>query len=261
MDWLSRELINQHLDLRHERQLLETLIWSMPGGVAFADENKIYQIVNPVFAGYSGRTPEDFIGHPLNTVVPKAIADFKTATDIVYNEGRPATVRRMPLEHEGHGRIYVDGTASPIKDEPGKLVGMLWHCFDVTDSVLLEQERNRIAVIVDNSFDAIVSISAEGIIATWNKGAERTYGYTAAEVIGQPLDVLVPSDMQLEYVGILDRVKNGKHLPFYTTERICKSGRRITVGVTVSPIRDESGEVTGASAIYRDLSENASLSN
>jgi len=257
MDWLSRELINQHVDLRNERQLLEILIRSLPDGVAFADENQIYQIVNPVFAGYSGQIPEDFIGRPLHTVGPKMVQDFKRATDIVYNEGRPATVRRMPLERHGKKWIYVDGMASPIRDEAGVLAGMLWHSFDVTTSVLLEQERSRTAMIVENSFDAIISTSAEGIIATWNKGAELTYGYKKAEMIGRPLTVIVPSDIQLEHAGVMERVKSGKHIPFFTTERICKSGRRIPVGVTVSPIRNEAGEVTGVSTISRDLSESA----
>jgi PAS domain S-box-containing protein len=254
MDWLKREIITQHAELRSERQLLEVLIWSLPGGVAFADKDRIYQIVNPVYAAYSGRKPEDFIGHRLNTVVPKSLETFKQATDIVYEERRSATVRRMPVDHIARKRFYVDGHASPVMDANGEFMGMLWHCFDVTDSVLLERERSRMALIVENSFDSIISTDLDGIIETWNKGAERIYGFSAADAIGHPLSMIVPSDLQPEHAGILKRITQGQRLPFFTTDRICKSGRRITIGVTISPVRDESGRVTGAAAISRDLS-------
>lgn len=113
----------------------------------------------------------------------------------------------------------------------------------------------RLAAIVDSSDDAIISKDLDGIITTWNKGAERLFGYAAAEIIGKPVTLLIPSDHQHEEAGIMARLRKGERIEHYDTTRVARDGRLLNVSLTVSPLRDKAGQVIGASKIVRDISE------
>jgi PAS domain S-box-containing protein len=113
----------------------------------------------------------------------------------------------------------------------------------------------RLAAIVDSSDDAIVSKDLNGIIQTWNRGAERIFGYTAAEAIGRPIAMLVPPERPDEEPAILARIRGGERIDHYETIRVRKDGLRIDISVTISPIRDVSGRIIGASKIARDISD------
>ena len=108
-----------------------------------------------------------------------------------------------------------------------------------------------LASIVDSSDDAIVSKSLDGTITSWNRGAERLYGYTAEEIIGRPASLLVHEELRSEMTVILDRIARGERLQPFETVRVTKSGERISVALTESPIRDDSGNVIGSCAIAR----------
>ena len=112
-----------------------------------------------------------------------------------------------------------------------------------------------LAAIVDSSDDAIIGKTLDGTIISWNAGAQRIYGYTADEVVGQPIAILVPRDRPNELPAILERLRRGERISHYRTERIRKDGKRLTISVTISPVRDSAGTVVGASAIARDITE------
>ena len=116
-----------------------------------------------------------------------------------------------------------------------------------------EVARAYLASIVESSDDGIIGKSPEGVIQSWNAGAERLYGYTAAEAIGQSIFLLVPPDRREEVEGFLNRIKQGKGIEHHETVRVTKYGRRIDVSVTISPLKNDSGEVVGASTIARDI--------
>ena len=113
----------------------------------------------------------------------------------------------------------------------------------------------RIASIVDSSGDAIVSKDLNGIITTWNQGAERIFGYTAEEVVGKPITILIPPDRLDEEVKILERIRSGERVDHYETVRHRKDGNRVDISLTVSPVRNAEGKVIGASKIARDITE------
>ena len=113
--------------------------------------------------------------------------------------------------------------------------------------------RSRLAAIVESSEDAILSMNLDGIILTWNRGAERIYGYPAAEVVGRPVSLLVPPSAAGEVPAILERLRRGEHLENYETVRLRKDGTRIEVSLNISPMPDATGGVTGASMIARDI--------
>jgi PAS domain S-box-containing protein len=127
-------------------------------------------------------------------------------------------------------------------------------------AVVAERKRDEAALahlasIVEYSDDAIVSKTLEGIITSWNAGAERLYGYSAAEVVGRSVSIIIPPDHPNELLRVLARLKRGEHIQPYETGRIRKDGTRVQVSVTVSPLRSASGVVIGASAIGRDVTE------
>jgi PAS domain S-box-containing protein len=127
-------------------------------------------------------------------------------------------------------------------------------------AVMAERRRDeatlaRLASIVESSDDAIISKTLEGVVTSWNGGAERLYGYTAAEAVGRPISLIIPPDRPDEMLHILARLERGEHIESYETVRMRKDGTRLEVSLTVSPIRNASGKIVAASAIGRDITE------
>lgn len=110
-----------------------------------------------------------------------------------------------------------------------------------------------LAAIVDSTDDAVIGKTLDGTIISWNKGAERVYGYTPDEVIGQPISILIPADRADELPAILSRIARGERIDHYLTKRSRKNGEVIDVSVTISPVQDDTGKIIGASAIARDV--------
>src|SRR4029077_14081758 len=109
--------------------------------------------------------------------------------------------------------------------------------------------------IVESSDDAIIARNLEGVISAWNTGAQRMFGYTEAEAIGQPITIIVPPAWRDEEKDILRRVRAGERIEHYETRRVSKDGKKIDVSITMSPVRDVEGRIIGASKIVRDITE------
>jgi PAS domain S-box-containing protein len=160
----------------------------------------------------------------------------------------------------------------------GEAVGTIWvvshdttRCFDAEDLRVLNNlgtfaaaayqtwlslnATRQIASIVESSDDAIISKDLNGIITSWNKGAERIFGYAGAEVIGKPVTILIPPDRHDEEPKILERIRRGERVEHYETVRVRKHGSRIDISLTISPVRDVAGKIVGASKIARDITE------
>ncbi len=116
------------------------------------------------------------------------------------------------------------------------------------------ERASRLAAIVESSDDAIFGKTLDGMIVTWNAGAERLYGYAAAEAEGRPVAILVPPDREGEWEAILARIRKGERVDHFETVRVRKDGRHVDVSLTVSPVKDSSGRLVGASAVARDIS-------
>ncbi|HVH07829.1 MAG TPA: PAS domain S-box protein, partial [Myxococcota bacterium] len=122
-----------------------------------------------------------------------------------------------------------------------------------------DHAAGRLAAIVESSDDAIIGKTLDGVVTSWNAAAERLFGYTADEMVGQPIRRLVPDERLDDLPQILDSIRRGARVEHFETERVRKDGRRIFVSLTISPIRDESGVVVGASKIARDVTERRAL--
>lgn len=160
----------------------------------------------------------------------------------------------------------IDDSAAPIRDELGYVSGCVLIFRDVTAQRLVEQEKANqlltarlLASIVESSNDAIIAKSLEGIIQSWNAAAERVFGYTAEEAVGRHISLVIPPDRIAEEDQIIASLKQGKRIEQYETERLRSNGQRITVSLTISPIKDDAGNVIGASKIVRDISDRKRL--
>lgn len=145
---------------------------------------------------------------------------------------------------------------TPIFDDTtGQFIGAVNLLVDITERKSSENALSRLASIIESSDDAIISKNLDGIITSWNKGAERIFGYLAEEIVGRPIKTLIPPERHSEEDAIIQRISSGQRVEHYETVRQRKDGSRIDVSLTISPIKDSFGRVIGASKISRDISE------
>ena len=148
---------------------------------------------------------------------------------------------------------WMEGRGLPAFDAGGKPVRIEGVGIDVTDRMQADLARSRLAAIVESSDDAIISKTLDGIITSWNGGATRLFGYSAAEIVGQSILKLIPPELHPEEREILAKLRAGKRIEHYETHRVAKDGSLVEVSLTVSPVRDANGEIVGASKIARDI--------
>jgi len=141
----------------------------------------------------------------------------------------------------------------PIASSSGEVIAYGTVTRNLSGAYLAEQRLRSLASIVETSDDAIVSKNLDGVITSWNKGAEHVFGYSAEEVIGQPITIVIPSDRQNEEREILTRIRRGERIDHYETIRQRKDGSLISVSLTVSPVKNAEGRIVGASKIARDI--------
>jgi len=199
-----------------------------------------------------GYTAEEYIGHHL--------AEFHVRRDVfdaiwaqlLHGE----SLHDYPVDlRSKDGSIRHVLIHSNVLWEDGQFVHTRCFIRDITARTQEEVMREQLAAIVESSDDAIIGKTLDGIITSWNRGAERIYGYTAAEVLGQPIALLIPPDILDALPGILVRLMRGERIEHYETQRVCKDGTRIEASLTISPIRDNTGRIIGASKIARNITD------
>ena len=202
-----------------------------------------------------GYTAEEMIGQPILRLIPPELHEEETRILQGLKAGeRIEHYETVRLTKEGR-RIPVSLTISPVRDSTGRIVGASKIARDISEQKRLSELKERMAAIVESSDDAIISKDLNGIIRSWNPGAERIFGYTADEIIGQHISTIAAPDRIDEIPGILERIRRGERVDHYETKRKTKDGKILTVSLTISPIRDAAGTVIGASKVARDVTD------
>jgi PAS domain S-box-containing protein len=247
-----------------EERLRVTLA-SIGDAVLATDEQGRITQLNPVGERLTGWREADAIGRAIQDVF--VILNEQTRqpaphpVERVLREGVVAGLaNHTVLVSKAGDEIPIDDSAAPVRAEDGQLRGAVMVFRDITERRQMERERaararvaRELAAIVESSDDAIVSKDLDGVITAWNGAAERMYGYTAQEAIGRSIRLIVPDDVASEEDEVLRRIRAGERAEHFETRRRRKDGTTVHVSVTVSPIRDDSGAVIGASKTARDV--------
>jgi PAS domain S-box-containing protein len=221
--------------------------------------------VNELAVEGCGYTREQVLDRPFwDTPWWRGSEQVKARIRFAIEQAAAGAVFREELRYwmaDGSERV-VDFAMHPIRDASGAVVFLHPTGIDITERKRIEaalrdsqQGLSWLAAIVESSEDAIVSKNLDGIITSWNRGAERIFGYTAAEAVGQPITIVIPHDRQDEERTILTRIRRGERIDHFEAVRQGKHGSRIVVSLTVSPVKNADGTIVGASKIARDITE------
>ena len=249
---------------------LESLLEAVPGCLVGVDRGGVIRYVNRHAEVLFGYDQEDLVGRPIETLVPESVRPGHPAHREAYFAG-PGTRRPKPGGSapdpkpappprclRGQRR---DGTEFPLnislsrlETEDGLLV--IAAVRDLTDREKAQEKDDmvsRLAAVVEQSDDAIIGKTLDGVVTTWNPAAERLYGYSGTEMVGQPVSLLIPEERSGEMTAILARIRAGEHVDHFETTRVRKDGTVLSVSLSVSPLLDADGEIIGASTIGRDV--------
>ncbi|WP_423736071.1 PAS domain-containing sensor histidine kinase [Chitinophaga caseinilytica] len=235
------------------------IINSIPNAAYLTDHNGFILHCNSAAAKLWGREPA--IGQDRYCGAHKAFQlDGHTPVDpescpmaICLRTGEPVQGQEIIIERPDGTRSYILPNPKPLFDAAGNLAGGINLITDLTAQRLQNEGLTHLAAIVESSDDAIISKTLQGIITSWNKSAERIFGYKADEMIGKHISTLIPADRQDEEPAILRQLAAGRRVDHFETERLTSDGRIINISLTISPIRDASGTIIGASKIARDI--------
>src|SRR6267154_922750 len=237
-----------------ETQLFHDVFNASPIGIAVENLEGQPLFVNPAFCSFLGVSEEELRNKHCVDFSPREDAEKDWA---LFQQLRAGVIDHYHLEkryfqRDGSlvwGRLII----SLLKGRPSPLV--LAMVEDITDKKKAEEARFRHAAVIESSDDAIASATLDGIIVSWNTGAQKTYGYTEAEAVGKPINMLVPPELPDEENKILEVLRTGGRIQHFETVRVTKTGKRIDVSLTISPIKDSDGRTVGCSGIARDISE------
>ena len=243
------------LALRHLARVVE----SSDDAIVSKDLNSTITSWNKAAERMFGYTAAEAIGKSIRMIIP---ADRQSEEDMVLNRIRSGRV----VSHYETIRVRKDGstipislTVSPIYDDSGQVVGASKIARDITDKLQGDIASRRLAALVESSDDAIVTKGLDSVITSWNPGAERMFGYTAAEAIGKSVRMIIPPELQSEEDEVLAKIRIGEKVDHFETVRMHKDGSRVAISLSVSPIRDNTGRIVGASKIARDVTERVTL--
>lgn len=216
--------------------------------------------MNQVAESMTGWTLQEAMARPLSEVfrilneVTRVPVDDPAGRALRESAVVGLVSHRLLIGRDGR-ELPIDDSAAPMRDDNGNVVGAVLVFRDITERKQAEASRALLAAIVESSEDAIISKTLDGVIRTWNAAAERLYEYSADEAIGRSITLIIPADRQDEEMEILARLRSGERVEHFETVRISKSGRRIDISLTISPIRDSLGRIIGASKVARDISD------
>ena len=235
--------------------MIWALLESAPDAMVTVDSDGIIVVVNAQTEVLFGYRREELLGHTVEMLIPtrfRRIHPGHRATFTTAPHARPmgAHLELFARRHDG-SEFPVEISLSPIETEQGLL--MCSSIRDITERKAAEQNLSHFRAVVESSHDAIIGKDLNGVVTSWNAGAERLFGYTESEIRGRSISLLVPPGAEDDLPRMLRELRSGERVDDYETVRVRKDGTRIDVSLTLSPIRDSDGTVIGLSTIARDI--------
>jgi PAS domain S-box-containing protein len=229
------------------------LLDAAPDATVIAGADGAIALVNHRAELVFGYPRAELIGQPIEMLVPERFRKADPACCSGAAEVRPMDAGRELFGRRKDGTEFpIDVSISPLETADGRLVSASIR--DITERKKSDEQRAALAAIVESSEEAIIGKTLEGVVTSWNRGAEHIFGYSAAETVGRPVSFLFPPEYEQQEMAILGSLANGEGRRFDTVRR-CKDGRMIDVSVTLSPVRDAQGRVVSISKVARDISD------
>ena len=255
---LSRVRQETERALRYRSDQYQTLLNRAPLGVYVVDADFRIRDVNPVALPVFGDIPGGVVGRDFDEVI-HILWEKRYADELVTSFRRTLETgasyvapERAQLRHDRGVQEFYEWRLDRITLPDGRF-GVVCYFRDISVQKQALAAKAYLAAIVDSAEDAIISKDLDGIIQSCNAAAERLFGYTTDELVGQPVRILIPADRQSEEDEILAHLRVGRSVEHFETVRVAKDGRFVDVALTISPVRDESGAIIGASKVARDI--------
>ncbi|HBM16057.1 MAG TPA: hypothetical protein DD381_06930 [Lentisphaeria bacterium] len=242
-------------ELKESEKKYKTLVESTTDWIWEIDSNGKYI--------YSNQKVKDILGYEAYEILGKSPFDFMPEheaeknknifNNIVAEKSNIVNMENINLHKDGR-LVILDTNGMPFFDKDGQFIGYRGIDRDITERIKFKEERNRLAAIVDSSNDAIYSKTLDGTITSWNKGAEIIYGYSADDIIGENVSILIPPENSIQMTGVIKKILSNGTVGHYDTICTTKEGKLIEVSLTLSPVKDKEGCIIGFSSISRDIS-------
>ncbi|MDI1226820.1 MAG: PAS domain S-box protein [bacterium] len=253
--------INLQVPQGEAEAYITAIITSSDDAIISKDLNGNITSWNPSAERIFGFTAEEAVGKHISIIIPP---EKLSEEDYILGEvraGRRVVHFETARRHKSGKMIDISVTVSPIRNKEGKLIGASKIARDITDVRQAERASAYLGAIIESSDDAIISKDLNGFITSWNKSAERIFGYTEAEVVGRHITILIPAERLPEEDKILTTLRTGNRVDHFETWRRHKDGHLVPVSLTVSPIRNGAGTIVGASKVSRDISDRIAAEN
>lgn len=238
---------------------LSAIVLSSEDAILSKNLDGIITSWNPSSEIIFGFTAAEAIGKHISLIIPEELLGEEDTIISGIKRGERIHHFETIRKRKDGSCFPVAITVSPIRDDAEQITGASTIARDITEQNASDRTAAMLAAIVNSSDDAIVSKNLDGIIKSWNKGAETIFGFTAEEAIERSIFIIIPEYKLEEELDILRKIRAGERISHFETVRKRKDGREINISVTISPIKDRSGKIIGASKIARDITEKAEL--
>jgi len=247
--------ITEHKKIAELQQRLASIVESSDDAIVSKDLNGVIQSWNRGAERLFGYKESEIVGKHISTLaVPDRVDEIPNILARITRGERVDHYETKRLTKDGK-ILTVSLTVSPIRNAMGSVIGASKVARDITEQKRNVELREHLAAIVESSDDAIISKDLNGIIQSWNRSAERLFGYKEHEIVGKHISTIALPDRVDEIPNMLARIARGERVEHYETKRRAKDGRTVSVSLTISPIRDAAGKIIGASKVARDVTE------
>lgn len=237
----------------------KALMENLPAALYTCDADGRITLYNEAAAELWGREPvlgQDLWCGSLKIFYPDGVTPMPLETcpmAVALQEGRAVKGKEIVIERPDGKQVFVQPYPVPLFDAAGNITGAVNMLMDISERKLSEKNLAHLAAIIESSSDPVISISLDGIVASWNDAAEQIFGYSKDEMVGKPLFKIIPEDRLIEELLVFERLKKGEVVKHMETKRLTKDKRLLDISVTISPIKNKEGQIIGASKILRDI--------